>query len=139
MAKEEDDSESKKVRFEEDWCSFVSNGGPDPENGQAGGPGLLQRAADAAMWKYINMVVNCVLGNIQDKHLPSVKLLMEMAQCLDKKNPTAADYESFAKLLLKELENEQEKSNDREKAEEHEARMTIRGKQGSLTVEPCGE
>lgn len=139
MAEKKDGSKSKKVCFEEDWCSLVSNGESDPEKGRAGGPSLLQRASDAAMWKYINMVVNSILGNIQDKHLPSVKLLMDMAQCLTKKDPTAADFESFAKLLLKEFEGEQEKCNERGKAEEHEAHVTICGEQGSLRVEPCEE
>ncbi len=127
MAEKKDGSESNKVRFEEDWCSLVSNGESDQEKDRAEGPSLLQRAADAAMWKYINIVVNSVLGNIQDKHLPSVKLLMDMAQCLTKKDPTPADFESFARLLMKEYLEEVGKVQRYWKAEEHEARMTNSG------------
>ena len=139
MAEEEDDSGSKKVRFEEDWCSLVSTGEPDPKNGRAGVGTLLQRAADAAVSKYINIVVNSVLGNIQDKHLPSVKLLMDVAGHLESKNPTPADFESFARLLMKEFLKEQGKRKEPKKVEEQEARMTIPGEQRSLIVEPCGE
>jgi len=139
MAKEEDDSGSKKVRFEEDWYSLVSAEEPDPENGRAGVGTLLQRAADAAVSKYINIVVNSVLGNIQDKHLPSVKLLMDVAGHLESKNPTPADFESFARLLMKEFRKEQEKHAEQEKVKAQEVRMTIPGERGSLIVEPCGE
>jgi hypothetical protein len=139
MAEEENGSESKKICFNEDWYSLVSSGEPDPENGRAGGDELLQKASEAGFAKYINMVVNCLLGNIQDKHLPSVKLLMDLEVHLASKNATPADFESFAKVIHKAFLKELAELEELEKAEAEEARKTIDGEWTSLNVEPCGE
>lgn len=139
MAEEEDGSGSEKDCIEDDWSGVRFDGGPDPKNGQVKGRLLLQRAATDALEKYVDDVITNIVGNIQAKHLPSVKLLMDMADHLESKNPTPADFESFARLLLKEFLKEQGKRKEQEKVEAQEVRMTIPGERGSLIVEPCGE
>ena len=139
MAEEEDDRGSKKDGAEDDWGSLRSDGGPDPENGQVKGRLLLKKAAATALDKYVDDVIKNIVGNIKGGHLPSVKTLMDMADYLESKNPTPADFESFARLLMREFLGEQEKHERQEKAKKQEAKMTIPGERGSLTVEPCGE
>jgi len=139
MAEEEDDKGSEKDCVEDDWSGVRFDGGPDPKNGQVKGRLLLQRAATDALEKYVDDVITNIVGNIQAKHLPSVKLLMDMVDHLESKNPTPADFESFARLLMKEFLKEQGKRKEQEKVEAQEARMMISGERGSLIVEPCGE
>jgi len=139
MAEEEDDSGSEKDCVEDDWSGVRSDDGPDPKNGQVKGRLLLRRAATDALEKYVDDVITNIVGNIKDKHLPSVKLLMDMADHLESRNPTPADFESFARLLMKVFLKEQGKGKEQEKVEEQDARMTIAGERRSLTVEPCGE
>ena len=139
MAEEEDDNGSEKDCGEDDWSGLRSDGGPDPENGQVKGRLLLKRAATNALEKYVDDVIKNIVGNIKAGHLPSVKTLMDMADYLESKNPTPADFESFARLLMKEFLSEQGKHKEQEKAKKQEAKMTICGERGSLTVEPCGE
>jgi len=139
MAEEEDDSGSEKDCVEDDWSGVRSDGGPDPKNGRVKGRLLLKEAATTALDKYVDDVIKNIVGNIKGGHLPSMKLLMDMADHLESKNPTAADFESFARLLMKEFLTEQGKLEEQEKTKEQEARMTISGERGSLVVEPCGE
>ena len=139
MAEEEDDSGSEKDCIEEYWSGVRPVGGPDPKNGQVKGRLLLKRAAADALDTYVDDVITNIVGNIKSGHLPSVKTLMDMADYLESKNPTPADFETFAKLLMKEFLKEQGKRKEQEKVEAQEVRMTIPGERGSLAVEPCGE
>ena len=139
MAEEEDDKGSEKGCGEDDWSSLRSDGGPDPENGQVKGRLLLKKAATNALEKYVDDVIKNIVGNIQTGHLPSVKTLMDMADYLESKNPTPADFESFARLLMKEFLKEQGKHTEQKKVKAVEVKMTIPGERGSLIVEPCGE
>jgi hypothetical protein len=139
MAEEEDDSGSEKDYVEDDWSGVRSDGGPDPKNGRVKGRLLLKKAATTALDKYVDDVIKNIVGNIKGGHLPSVKTLMDMADYLESKNPTPADFESFARLLMKEFLKEQGKRKEMKKVEAQEVRMTIPGERGSLIVEPCGE
>jgi hypothetical protein len=100
---------------------------------------LLKKAATTALERYVDDVIKNIVGNIQGGHLPSVKTLMDMADYLESKNPTPADFESFARLLMKEFLKEQGKRKEQEKVQTQEARKTIPGERGSLTVELCEE
>lgn len=137
MAEKEDDS--SKVSFTEDWYSLIRSGESDPENGWVGGQAVLHLAGEAAMAKYINLVVNTILGNIQKGQLPSVKLLMDITGHLKGKDLEPTNFESLAKVIHKAFLKEQEELEKREAAQEREARMTIYGERTSLTVEPWPE
>ena len=75
--------------------------GSDPENGSTGAV-LLQETAEKALEDYLGQIVNCILDNIRDKHLPSAKLLFELAARLRvEKEVPEAEYLSFAEGLWK--------------------------------------
>jgi hypothetical protein len=103
MAEEEDDSGSEKGSVEGDGSGVRPKGGSDPKNGRVGGGLLLQRAADTAVDTYIADVIACLIGNIKKLHLPSAKLLMDLANRLGNKDISLEEFESLAGKLLKEV------------------------------------
>jgi hypothetical protein len=114
MAEEEDDSGSEKGSVEGDGSGVRPKGGSDQKNGRVGGRLLLQRAADTAVDTYIADVISCIEGNIKKLHLPSVKLLLDLAERLGSKEVSLEEFESLAAELLKEVLEEQERIEEQE-------------------------
>jgi hypothetical protein len=76
--------------------------GPDPENGWAGGLVLLREMARKTLYENLTHVFVCIADDIQAKHLPTVKFLVELVTQLDAGEVVPASaYESLAQLLWK--------------------------------------
>ena len=73
----------------------------DPEIDLAGAAVLLQREAAKALAKYLKEVVDCIITNIKAKHLPSAKLLFELAGEFGKGAVPLEKVESFARTLIR--------------------------------------
>ena len=120
MAKEEDDKGSETESVEGDGSGICPEDEPDPENGRVGGRLLLKRAAETALSTYIKDVIASIVTNIKAKHLPSTKMLLDMADHLESRDATPAEFDSFAKVLLKEYLEEVEKLKVLETTEKQE-------------------
>ena len=75
-------------------------GGSNPEKGSTGAASSLQKLAEKTLEEHLADVMKCVVGNIKDKHLPSAKLLIDLAARLkaDEDVPETA-YTSLAQVL----------------------------------------
>jgi hypothetical protein len=52
----------------------------NPENGSGSVVVLLQEKADKALGDHLLEVVECLVSNVKEKHLPSLKLLFDIAE-----------------------------------------------------------
>jgi hypothetical protein len=89
----------------EDGCTRSDKGGgngkrrPDPEKDW--GPVQLQRKAEKTVAAYFAEIFDCITANIKAKHLPSAKLLMDLAARLQKGlYVPEQEYMSLAAVLL---------------------------------------
>lgn len=72
----------------------------DQETGPGSAEALLREKADEALKKYLTDLVNCVVTNVQNKHLASAKLLIDLAEVMRPGRDVPPErYESFAKEL----------------------------------------
>lgn len=77
----------------------------DPKNGPAGAAVLLQETAEETLEDYLLEIAACVLDNIRAKHLPTVKLLFDLAARLRARdNVPREEYESLAEVLWKDVQ-----------------------------------
>jgi len=98
MAEEEE--QSKVVR-----SGRIAGQRLDPEKGPTGAAVRLQEMAEKALEENLLEVVECILDNIRVKHLPSAKLLMELARRLDsRKVVLEVEYQSLAEVLWLEVQ-----------------------------------
>jgi hypothetical protein len=83
----------------------------DPENGRTGAAKRLQRAAEKALGETVPQIVTCLVTNIGANHLPSAKMLIDLAEGRrrdeDRDEIPAEEYRSLAELLWKELEEQE--------------------------------
>ncbi|WP_263355818.1 hypothetical protein [Acidicapsa ligni] len=92
--------------------------GAGPENGLPVGTGkvgtgktmdLLRKKAEEALVENFVQIVKCIVRNIEANHLPSVKLLCDLAERVeDKQNIPMEDYQSLAEVLWKGLKEQDE-------------------------------
>jgi hypothetical protein len=89
----------------EDGCTRSDEGGgsgkrrPNPEKGC--GPVQLQRKAEKTVAQYFAEIFECITDNIKAKHLPSAKLLMDLAARLQAGSYVPEqEYMSLAAVLL---------------------------------------
>jgi hypothetical protein len=74
----------------------------NPENGLTGAAVALQEKAAKVLEENLGKVVDCILDNILAKHLPSAKLLMELAGRVKGPNGVPEEeYMSLAAVLWK--------------------------------------
>ena len=93
----------------------------NPEKGLVGASALLRETAKTALRENFLSIVECIVTNIRNKHLPSVKLLFELAGYLEAGVEVPAEaYESFAAVLWKEFQ-------------------TLEGQEKAVPVEPDEE
>jgi hypothetical protein len=83
----------------------------DPEKGLAVGAAVLTKTLEENLHK----VVACILTNIEDMHLPSAKLLVDLAARLEaKKEVPVEEYVSLAEVLWQSFKEEQEEHEEDE-------------------------
>jgi hypothetical protein len=89
----------------EDGCTRSDEGGgsgkrrPNPEKDW--GPVQLQRKAEKTVAEYFADIFDCITANIKAKHLPSAKLLIDLAARLEKGlYVPEQEYMSLAAVLL---------------------------------------
>jgi hypothetical protein len=109
MAEEEEDSGSGRD-------DEAAEEGLDPEIGSTDGAALLQKIAVKTLHKHLTEIVECILVNIKAKHLPSAKLLFDLARRLkaEEKIPEE-EYLSLAEVLWAfrdDLEDEAQKAKE---------------------------
>jgi hypothetical protein len=75
--------------------------GGDGEKSRAGAPVELQTTANQGQIEDLAEVVNCIFSEIRLEHLPSGKLLVDLAELCDGEEITTEKVESFAKTLWK--------------------------------------
>ena len=95
---------------EEDGSSTgIENGScerlPDPKKVQEARI-QFKNLARKTLRVYLGEVLDCLMENIRAKHLPSLKMLVEMAALLDDEEVSPEAFESFAKLLKKMFDEE---------------------------------
>jgi hypothetical protein len=79
----------------------------DPKNGRTGAARRLQQAAEKALDENTPKIVNCLIANIEGNHLPSAKMLIDLANGLrggGENEIPEEGYLSLADVLWKELE-----------------------------------
>jgi hypothetical protein len=108
-AEEEDAIEQAGARGAED-----AGERSDPEDGRTGAVALLQKKADEAVEKNLSRIVDCIVDNIIEKHLPSVKLLFEVAARYRVEGAVPKeDFRSFAEVLWKEVQEQERETGNR--------------------------
>ena len=98
MAKDVEESGSAQGTTEGD-----GGGGQrlNPETGSTGALVLLKETAKKAVIEHLADIIACIVVNIQNKHLPSLKLLLELATLIDSGvDVSQAQFDSFAKVLI---------------------------------------
>lgn len=74
----------------------------DPENGPTEGTVVLGGVVLTAVEKHFEVLVGCIVENIKKFHLPSAKLLIELAMLLGLGNKISEkEYPSLAEVLSK--------------------------------------
>jgi len=74
----------------------------DPENGPTELASKLQKMAAEALAKHLTEVVDCVVTNVKKHHLPSAKMLLDLAGRVQSEDGVSeAEYRSFAEELWK--------------------------------------
>jgi MoaA/NifB/PqqE/SkfB family radical SAM enzyme len=76
----------------------------DPENGRTGVRKRLKKAAEKTLDENMPKIMNCLLTNIDQNHLPSAKMLIDLADGPgDEEEFSSEAYLSLAEVLWKEL------------------------------------
>jgi hypothetical protein len=102
---------------EEEHAQSDGSGGQglDPENGPTGAVVLLQKKAEKTVEEHLTTIVDCILDNIRAKHLPSAKLLIDLAARLETgKDVAEEEYVSLAEVLWTAFQEEERKTGTRD-------------------------
>jgi hypothetical protein len=81
--------------------------GSDPENGRTRAKKRLRKEAETALGNHATEIVQCLLRNIGKDHVPSAKMLIDLADLEDgpgdEDGAAQDEYRSLAEVLWKEL------------------------------------
>jgi hypothetical protein len=77
---------------------------PGPKKGQA--QLLFRNAARKTVKLYVDAVIECLMDNMQAKHLLSLKMLIDMAALFEDDEVSPEAFESFSSLLKKVFDEE---------------------------------
>jgi hypothetical protein len=78
---------------------------PDPKKGQEAKI-QFRNMARISLKTYVGEVLDCLMANMRAEHLPSLKMLVEMAALLEGEEVSPEAFESFAKLLKRVFDEE---------------------------------